>query len=110
MTQCMFDRPQYDLKPDPFGPRMYANVSNEMEVVNQRGELVVVPVAVPTGLFTIMKDVIAVPVSETVRLSIDATPKGEDVRYVFSLMFADQLYDLWDYSWGSLPKWIANRL
>ncbi len=110
MTQCMFDRPQYDLKPDPFGPRMYANVSNEMEVVNLRGEFVTVPVAVPTGLFTIMKDVISVPPTERVTLSIDATPKGEDVRYVFSLMYADHLYDLWDYSLGSLPKWIANRL
>jgi len=82
---------------------MYANVDNCVEVSTEGG-MHHVALAVPTGLFTIMRDAFKVPVEATVTLSIDQ--QGE--RYVFSLLHGYHLYDLWDYSQASLPGWIVG--
>lgn len=110
MSQCMFPRPEFNLLPDLNGPRMYANVDNRLEVALDNGETTyIVPLAVPTGLFTLMRGVMKIPIGETVRLSIDELAEGEDVSYVFSLMCGDSLYDLWRYSRGSVPQWILGK-
>lgn len=89
---------------------MYANVDNRLEVVLDEGETsFLVPLAVPTGLFTLMRDVMKIPIGETVKLSIDELREGDEKSYVFSLMCGDSLYDLWQYSRGSLPSWILQK-
>ena len=101
----MFPSPQFPLKPDPAGPRMYANVSNLLEVTQDQ-QSYHVAVAVPTGLFLLMQQVLQVQTHETVHLSIDKV--GE--RFVFAVMIGeDRLIDLWDYSENSLPAWIRSR-
>lgn len=103
-----FDKPQFALLPDSQGARYYANVDNRMEILAGNANYYVA-VAVPTGLFTLMKDVFKIPQSAgTVKLSIDQVQE----RYVFSLFYegyADMLVDLWDYSRLSLPAWILDR-
>jgi len=99
-----FNKPQFTLAPDRAGARYYANVDNRMEVL-AGGEQYRVAVAVPTGLFTILRGVFNVPLTEDVHLAIDEV--GE--RFVFSIMYGDELRDLWDYSPLSLPTWILGK-
>lgn len=108
----MFPRPEFKILPDLNGHRMYANVDNRLEVALDEGNTTFgVALAVPTGLFTLMRDVMKVPIGETVKLSIDEVIVGEDAQkeYVFSLMWGDNLYDLWKYSRGSVPSWIFDK-
>jgi hypothetical protein len=102
MTQPTFPKPQFKLLPDLQGRRWYANVDNLLEVSN--GEAVhYVALAVPTGLFTLMKDVLKVTPEERVSLALD---RVED-RWYFSLMRGEEkLYDLWSYADSTLPKWV----
>jgi hypothetical protein len=101
----VFDRPQFGLLPDLAGPRQYGNVDNRMEVHTRAGTWHVA-LAVPTGLFLLMKGVLSVSVDDAVSLSLD---EGDDERYVFSLMVGtERLYDLWSYSTGSVPRWVFN--
>lgn len=101
----VFDSPQFKLLPDPLGARKYANVSNLMEVSLEDGSLYHCPTAVPTGLFTLMKDVFKVPPEEQVNLSIDQS----GARFVFSMMVEERtLYDLWTYTMTTIPKWILD--
>jgi hypothetical protein len=105
MPKLVFDRPQWKLVPDTQGARMYANVDNRVEVCVEDDFWFVV-VAVPTGIFTLMRDVFKVHREELIRLSIDQD--GE--RYVFSMTRGDHdLIDLWDYSEGSIPRWIFSK-
>ena len=84
---------------------MYANVDNLMEV-SCGGTVHYVLLAVPTGLFTLMQDVLKVPPEQSVSLSLDEIPDG---KFVFSLMQGDtNLTDLWTYSERSMPAWITN--
>lgn len=107
MDLLTFQSPQWRLLPDPVGVRRYANVDNRMEVKLTSDPAFRVAVAVPTGLFTLMKDVFKVPVGETVTLAIDQDDFKD--RYVFSLMYGgDNLYDLWMYTGSTLPQWILN--
>lgn len=105
----VFDRPQWNLLPDPIGVRDYANVSNRMEVALCSGTHHVA-VAVPTGLFTLMRDVFKVDTGTPVTLSIEEVDGSRgDPRFVFSMLAGDDnLYDLWDYSEGSLPRWLLD--
>lgn len=99
----VFQTPQFKLMPDRQGPRFYANVNNCMELALSSG-MYHVAVEVPTGLFTLMKDVFKVPRDAEVSLSIDevqATP----TRYVFSITWRDQIRDLWEYT--KLPAWLC---
>lgn len=105
MTLPVFDTPQFPLMPDKSGRRMYGNVDNLMEVV-RNGQSVYVLLAVPTGLFTLMQDVLRVPPEEHVCLSLD---EGEDGRYIFSLMYGTNLVDLWTYSQKSKPAWTTMK-
>lgn len=100
----VFQSPQCSLVPDLKGRRMYANVDNRMSVTDGDAEYHVL-VVVPTGLFSIMKDVLKVAPEKDVSLSVD---RLED-RHVFSLLSGqDDLYDLWSYSEASLPQWILS--
>lgn len=71
-----------------------------------------VAVAVPTGLFTLMRGALSVHPSDSVTLAMDLdehVDEGADPYYVFSMMVGtDQLFDLWTYSEASLPQWIRN--
>lgn len=103
----VFDRPQWNLLPDPAGVRSYANVNNRLEVT--RGSAVyAVALAVPTELFTLMREVLHVPIDSAATLSMDLL----DGWYVFSLMVTggeggDHLYDLWAVK--QLPEWFNDR-
>lgn len=99
----VFDKPQAVLLPDPFGPRLYANIDNRLDVNVGRGHAVAV--AVPTELFTFLKEVAHVPPEIPVNLGI--TSEGE--RYVFFMIAGDSLFDLWSYSRKSLPAWLTDR-
>jgi hypothetical protein len=74
-------------------------VGNIVEVAMDGQSMRFVPIAVPTWLFSFMREVCNIPADMEVSLAIDQV--GE--RYVFSLLAGDNLYDLWDYSRGSLP-------
>lgn len=62
-----------------------------------------VAVEVPTGLFTLMKDVFKVPRDAEVSLSIDEVTSAP-ARYVFSITWGGQIRDLWEYT--KLPAWL----
>lgn len=103
MTETVFQRPPYSLLPDPKGVRMYANVSNRMEIA--RGDRAHhVAVAVPTGLFSFLREVVKAPIDEVFYLAMDEV--GD--RYFLSLVSEseDRIYDLCSYSKGSVPAWI----
>lgn len=101
--RTVFDKPQFTLLPDKIGVRMYGNVSNLLEVV--QGERIHhVALAVPTGLFVLMQDVLKIPPEDSVTLSIDQV--GE--RHVFSLLHGTSLIDLWTFSASSIPAWIQG--
>ena len=90
---------------------MYANVDNKLELATSSG-ISHVAVAVPTGLFTLMKDVFRVPVDVTVNLAIDeiVDERGDrDSTFVFSIIWGNEIRDLWAYSRGSLPAWLTAR-
>lgn len=110
----VFPVPQFPLKPDEFGVRHYANVCNKMEVVASGGTYHVA-LAVPTGLFTVMKEVMKIPPGEEVKLlliedsEVDAVTDEEKQFYVFSLLYGENgLFDLWQYSPGTVPRWVFD--
>lgn len=105
----LFDSPQWPLLPDP-EHRWYANVDNRLEIA-QRSKTKFVTVAIPTGLFTLMKSVCNVSTTESCTLAIDEyVSDSEEPRYLLSMHVTggveDRLYDLWTYSRGSLPQWM----
>lgn len=88
---------------------MYGNVSNRMEV-SRRNRSFHVAVAVPTPLFTLMREVLKVPLDLTASLSLDLS----DSFYLLSLSVGrggdiSNLYDLWAYTEKALPSWVENR-
>jgi hypothetical protein len=95
----VFETPQAKLLPDLGGPRRYGNVDNVVDVAVSRYSRQV-PIAVPTLLFTFMRDVAGVDPQTDVTLALDQV--GE--RYVFSMLAGDDLYDLWEYSYAGLPE------
>lgn len=104
---AVFPAPQFPLRPDSFGSRFYANTSNTLSVETQSG-VHHVALAIPTGLFTLMR-FLDVSVDETVQLGIALEERDEDVRYVFYMLIGeDRLFDLWEYSSGSVPGWIFD--
>jgi hypothetical protein len=100
-----YDAPQVDLLPD-VGERRYGNVDNLVEVAFHLCDPFFVPIAIPTWLFSFMREVANVPRDAEVSLALDQV--GE--RFVFSMLAGDQLYDLWDYSYGSLPPCFRSSL
>lgn len=101
----VFDRPQWPLVPDPQGVRMYANLENRLEIALTSSSHTVA-VALPTGLFHLMKDVLKVPPEDQVTLYIDQV--GE--KYVFGLLQGSStLVDLWEYTLKTLPAWILEK-
>jgi hypothetical protein len=107
----MFDKPQWPLLPDLKGIRMYANLENRLEIVLTSSSHTVA-VALPTGLFQLMKDVLQVLPEDQVTLYIDQVGG----KYVFGLLHepstfqgSSTLVDLWTYSEKSLPAWILAK-
>ena len=103
----VFDRAQWKLLPDPKGPREYANVSNVLEIVSGRA-VIRVAVAVPTELFTFLREVAKSDPAHPVRLALDLVGPW----YVFSVFIAgedDKLIDLWAYAARGLPEWMLMR-
>jgi len=101
----VFETPQAHLLPDPEGPRRYGNVDNLVDVAIG-GRVRQVPIAVPTFLFTFMRDVAKIDRQTDVTLALDRM--GD--RFVFSLLAGDDLYDLWDYSYKGLPDCFRNEI
>lgn len=101
----VFDRPQWQLLPDSKGVRMYANLENRLEIALTSSSHTVA-VALPTGLFHLMKDVLQIPPEDQVTLYIDQV--GE--KYVFGLLQGSStLVDLWTYSEKSMPAWMGKE-
>lgn len=111
MYPTVFARPQWPLKPDPLGVRQYANVSNRLTVDTPEWSQAVA-LAVPTGLFTLMRDVFSIRPEQVCTLGIDLMETGKgDERYVFSLHVhgkKGETYQLWDYPDDGLPRWMLN--
>lgn len=101
----LFPRPEWKLLPDLDGVRPYANVSNRMEVMDQRGRIYHVALAVPTGFFTLARDVLDIAITESVDLGIAA----EGRYFVFTAVIdTNRLFDLWYYTPATLPDWITD--
>lgn len=104
----VFDRPQWNLLPDPRGARRYGVVDNRVEVVQGRASYAVY-LAVPTELFTFLREVAQVTPDSSVTLSLDLV----DGFWIFSAMVdgasGDSLFDLWAYTHKQLPVWIPDR-
>jgi hypothetical protein len=110
MTVTVFDRPQFALLPDFAGARVYGNVDNRLEVhaPSHNPGTWHVALAVPTGLFPLMKGALAVGPEESVSLSLDEAVE-DPPRYILGLLAGEsRLYDLWSYSAGSVPRWVFN--
>lgn len=105
-VRLMFPSPQFLLQPDNIGERRYGNVQNRMVVSPVHRPEFAVLVAVPTGLFTIMRDVIRAKPEITYSLTLD----GNGDRFILSVVphGESDFWDLWDYSERSLPSWILN--
>lgn len=105
--RTVFDKPQATLLPDSKGARMYANVSNTLEVT-QGSYSWAVAVAVPSMLFTFFKDVARVTPEQQVTLSLDL----EGTYFLFSAMVMGEgrtdLIDLWAYPAKAAPAWILD--
>jgi hypothetical protein len=106
----VFDKPQWTLLPDPQGARMYGNVSNALEVQLPRRTSFFVHLAVPTELFTFMREIAKVPPQAACSLSIDVNDDGMGLFCLLVEHGGDwKLYDLWAWTRGSLPGWIMDR-
>lgn len=105
-TPTIFDSPQANLQPDTLGRRLYANVDNAVDC-DIGGTPFFVFIAVPTELFTILREVGKLDPNEDVTLALDR----EDERIIFSAFSesSETLLDLWYYSDASLPGWIRRR-
>ena len=95
-----FDTPKFALIPDS-AARMYANVDNGVQVgAAESFKAKRVPVVVPTGLFTIMKDVFKIDRDELVELYV--FKDGE--YFVFGIVWGEEsIADLWCYTDANLP-------
>lgn len=99
-----FDTPQMRLVPDARGYRQYANVDNRVQFLpHGRDVPKLIPTEVPTGLFTLMRDVFKVEPQDDVVMYIH---EYAPAQYVFGIQWGDGEYDLadlWTYSESSLP-------
>lgn len=102
----VYDTPQYQLLPDAQGARFYANVDNRLEVT-MRGKSFMVAVAVPTELFTYMREVARVGPRSSVLLAIDQVGAEGDF-FLYSMMCGDKLHDLWVYTAAGFPAWMRD--
>ena len=100
-----FDSPQFPLLPDAQGARHYANVDNRVDYMlgYPVGQSFPRPVAVPTGLFTLMKQVFKIEPHEQVTMYLH---EYQPDRFVFGIDWGDgdhDFADLWTYTWETLP-------
>lgn len=92
----LLDKPLFPLKPD--SPRLYANVSNALEIV-RGGEISVRHIQVGASLLTLMRT-LKVPQSASVTLYLDI----EKGRAIFGLVVDNLIFhDLWDLPVAALP-------
>jgi hypothetical protein len=94
-----FDAPQFALVPDSTR-RLYANVDNLLELRAGETVLCALPVAVPTALFAIMREVLKVPREAEAFLYLEQC--GD--LFIFGVAWGSADFtDLWVYSEASLP-------
>lgn len=104
-----FPTPQFLLLPDTSGIRNYGNLTNAMSV-DIGSDRWTVPVSVPTGIFTIMREVLQVPPECPAALYVDLDDLDSDnVVYLFGIAWGDDHCDLWSYSKAGIPAWILAR-
>jgi hypothetical protein len=99
-----FDTPQFDLIPDTH-VRQYANVDNRLLVCAQDLTERLVPIVVPTMLFTLMRNVFKIDPVDMVRMYL-AT---DEAHYAFGIAWGDRdtdVADLWAYTRNALPPFL----
>ncbi len=104
--QTTFDAPQFELVPDAQGPRLYANVDNQLlreYAADKRRAQRQVPIVIPASLFTLMKEALKIDPSESVTLYL--VDDGD--YFVFGLAWGTHgVADLWSYTATSLPVFL----
>lgn len=102
----VFDKPQWPLKPDTQGPRMYANVSNRLTITLGKSKGYDVAVQVPTELFTFLLQGHKVAPGSHVQLFMDSdgtwTLFGAEIESEGRM----ELLDLWAYPGRNIPAWM----
>lgn len=110
MIPTVFDSPQFQFLPDP-QHRQYANVDNRLQIA-RRLKTSYVTVAIPTGLFLLMRSAFNISTSAQCSLAIDEFDDDGEQRFVLSLFVDDagveSLYDLWTISRGQMPPWMLR--
>lgn len=97
MTALLLDKPLFPLRPDS-SPRLYANVSNALEIV-RGGEISVRHIQVGASLMTLMR-ALKIPQAASVTLYLDI----ERGRAIFGLVVDNlSFHDLWDLPEAALP-------
>ncbi|MEG1121222.1 MAG: hypothetical protein RSE62_03365 [Citrobacter sp.] len=95
-----FSGPQFPLLPDDRA-RYYANVDNRLQFVYPDGRVRNFPIVVHTSLFSMMREVLKVPVDSEVTMYLSDTG---DRRFVFGIMWDEEDFtDLWYYTPATLP-------
>lgn len=104
----IFESPKWNLVPDPKGARTYGIVTNALEVAGSTRSYQVA-LAVPTELFTFLRDVAKATPEDKAALSLDFCGQWRLFSvYVYGPR-GDKLFDLWAYTESQLPAWILDR-
>lgn len=111
----VFDRPRWKLLPDPKSERYYGNVPNRLEIVDGR-KTWAVAIAVPTELFTLLREVWHVDATAHVSLHLDAVEVDHRRWFVLAVFVqetqgaqvSERLFDLWSYPKDGIPKWMSD--
>ena len=96
MSPMHFDAPEWSIV--PAAQAIYGNIDNRVMVTPKEGKGYLVSIAVPTGLFKYMKDVMQLPQDEA-RIFLNEI----DNEWVLGLSIQGYTYDLWAYP--GLPAW-----
>lgn len=91
----LFDKPQFELLPDPEGNRLYINVDNGVELPDGR----LIPVVVNSMLFTIMREALKIPADDSVYLYLSK----DDSYYALCIEWCGEAACLWTYTEKTLP-------
>lgn len=111
----VFDYPVWQLRHHPV-EEMYANVSNKVKVdspTSAEGADSVL-IAIPTQLFSYLKDVEKVTIEDKVSLYLDYDRDGNQPCWIFGFrVFSEDGYrytDLWTYTDSQLPDFIRRAI
>lgn len=106
MQSLAFDKVQWPIRRDREGPRFYGGLSNEVSLLEGGEESTEPrsPIAIPTGLFKYLKEVIKAGSLEDSWLYVE---KLERTLWVFGICHDGEMYDLWSYK--VRPSWMKRR-